>query len=160
VKSPALVIGVGNETRGDDGAGIVAIRLLRGKLLPGTRIIEASGEGAALMEAWQGAARVVLIDAVESGAEPGTIHRIDAARQKVPVRFFRYSTHAFSVAEAVETARALGSLPPCLVIYGIEGARFTAGAPLSREVESATRAVAARVTRLLRRPPARSRAPA
>ena len=132
-----LVIGLGNEFRGDDGVGRVVARRLREAAMPGVTVREESGEGAALMDAWKDAAAVILVDAVQSGAAPGTIHRLDATRTPVPSRFFHYSTHAFSVAEAVELARALGQLPPRLILYGIEGRDFTAGERLSREVAAA-----------------------
>ena len=89
------------------------------------------------MEAWRGAPFVVLCDAVQSGAAPGTVHRLDPAREPVPTGFFRYSTHAFSVAEAIELARALGELPPRMRVYGIEGADFAAGMALSPAVAGA-----------------------
>jgi hydrogenase maturation protease len=101
-------------------------------------------EGAALLEAWQGHAVVFLVDAAESGAAPGTIHRMDARARQIPRRLFHCSTHAFSVAEAVELARALDQLPH-LVLYGIEGKDFGAGAGLSAEVEQAAVEVTARV---------------
>ena len=88
---------------------------------------------------------VILCDAVRSGAAPGTIHRLEAHRQPIPAGFFRYSTHAFSVAEAVELARALGQLPPHLVLYGVEGATFTAGVGLSPVVAQAAQAVVRQV---------------
>ena len=47
------------------------------------------------------------------------------------------STHAFGVAEALELARALNRLPPCLLIYGIEGKNFAMGTGLSPEVRTA-----------------------
>ena len=139
-----LVIGLGNEFRGDDGAGRVAARRLRRLSLPNVEVGEESGEGAALLEAWKNAPAVILIDAARSGAAPGTIHRFDATRTPIPSRFFHYSTHAFSVAEAVELARNLGRLPSRLIIYGIEGRDFAAGERLSPEV-------AASVDELLRR---------
>ena len=132
-----LVIGLGNAFRGDDGVGRVVARRLREVALPGVTVREESGEGAALMEAWMDAGAVILVDAVQSGAAPGTIHRLDATRTPVPSRFFHYSTHAFSVAEAVELARALNQLPPRLILYGIEGGDFTAGEQLSPEVAAA-----------------------
>ena len=89
------------------------------------------------MDAWQDAQSVILVDAVQSGAAPGTIHRLDASSVPVPSRFFHYSTHAFSVAEAVELARALGQLPPRLILYGIEGRDFSSGEELSPEVAGA-----------------------
>ena len=135
--SHTLVLGLGNEFRGDDGVGRVVARRLSETPVPGVEIREESGEGAALMDAWQDAQSVILVDAVQSGAAPGTIHRLDASSVPVPSRFFHYSTHAFSVAEAVELARALGQLPPRLILFGIEGKDFSSGEELSPEVAGA-----------------------
>ena len=136
-----LVIGIGNEYRRDDGVGLVVARRVLAEAPEGVDVREESGEGVALMDAWTGAKQVILCDAVQSGAAPGTIHRIDAQAQPIPTTFFRYSTHAFSVAEAVELARALGALPPRVLIYGVEGAGYTAGVGLSPVVEAAAGAV-------------------
>lgn len=141
----ALVIGLGNDFRRDDGAGRVAARMIASAQADAVRVIEASGEGAALMDAWRGAELVILIDAVHSGAPPGTIHRLDARAQPIPSNFFHYSTHAFSVAEAVELARALDQLPPRLIVYGIEGKDFSSGEHLSPEVAAAVEEVARQV---------------
>jgi hydrogenase maturation protease len=141
-RSGIIIIGIGNEFRGDDGAGIAVARLLRGRTAPPVTIREESGEGAALMDAWKDAAAAILVDAVQSGAPPGTIHRIDASTDRVPSKFFHYSTHAFSVAEAVELARAMNQLPERLIVYGIEGESFAAGVLLSSTVERAVRVLA------------------
>lgn len=145
--SAVIVIGVGNEYRGDDAVGLIAARLLMKKAINGFDVCERSGEGAELMETWKGIERAILIDAVSSGGRPGGIYRFEAHSQPIPAKFFRCSTHAFSVAEAVELARALGELPPKLIIYGIEGGCFDAGAPLSSEVEEAAREVVERILR-------------
>jgi hydrogenase maturation protease len=139
---PALVIGVGNDYRRDDAAGLHVARRLRAA---GVSVVEQTGEGAALMEAWRDAPAVIMVDAVQSGAPPGTIHRLDARAGEIPRDFFHYSTHAFSVAEAVELARALGQLPPWFVVYGIEGSDFTCGTGLSPEVEAAAQESAERI---------------
>lgn len=132
------VIGLGNEFRGDDAVGLLLARRLREHLPETIEVMEHDGDGAALMDAWDGADRVYLIDAVKSGAPVGTIHRLDAIDQQVPTSFFHYSTHAFSLAEAVEVARKLDRLPPFLFIYGIEGGTFDHGAPMGPAVEAAT----------------------
>jgi hydrogenase maturation protease len=131
----ALLIGIGNEYRSDDSMGVAIARKIRERKLSSVCIKEESGEGAALMEAWQGFENVILVDAVSSGAKPGTIYRIDAKKERVPSKFFHYSTHAFGVAEAIELARAMKTLPQELVVYGIEGADFTAGIRLSPVVQ-------------------------
>lgn len=141
----ALVIGIGNRYRSDDGAGPRVVEALGAAGMPGVETRLEAGEGAALMDAWQDAARVYLVDAVSSGGRPGTIHRIEAHHERVPQDFFKYSTHAFSLAEAVEMARVLGELPPSLIIYGIEGGDFSAGDALSPAVESAVNDVTRRI---------------
>jgi hydrogenase maturation protease len=142
---PVLIIGVGNEFRGDDGAGLVVSRRLGALSLEGVRVLEVEGEGVAVMMAWKGASAVILVDAVYSGAEPGTVHRLEAHARPVPGSFFHRSTHAISVADAIELARSLGELPSHFVVYGIEGKSFEAGMGLSPEVETAVQEVVAAV---------------
>lgn len=144
-ESCTLVIGVGNEYRSDDAVGLLVARRLKWRARDDVAVVERSADGAALMEAWKGANTVVLIDAVNSGADAGTIHRIEAHAQPIPQRFFRFSTHAFSVAEAIELARALNQLPRRLILYGIEGANFGAGIELSIEIQRAEEEVARRI---------------
>jgi len=139
-----LVIGVGNAYGRDDAAGLSAARRLCEEAGAPAVLREVSGEGTALIDAWAGAGTVVLIDAVSSGAPPGTIVCVDARAASVPAGWFRYSTHAFGVAEAIELARVLGRLPARLIVVGIEGARFDAGVGLSPEVARAVEEVARR----------------
>jgi hydrogenase maturation protease len=140
-----LIVGVGNIYRSDDGIGISVLYRLRERLPSAIRTRELTGEGTALLEVWKEANWVIVVDAVQSGAPPGTIHRLDAHSEEIPKRLFPYSTHAFSVAEAVELARALDLLPRRLLLYGIEGRTFAAGIGLSREVVRAGATVAAEV---------------
>lgn len=144
-KSVTLIIGLGNEYRRDDAVGLIVARRVKDAAPEHARVLEQSGEGAGLMESWKDADAVILIDAVHCGAKPGTLHRLDAHTQPIPTRFFHYSTHAFSVAEAIELARVLGQLPPRLILYGIEGKTFEAGLGLSPEVEKAAQKVVGRV---------------
>lgn len=136
-KPKFLVIGVGNEFRGDDGVGPFVAQALQAKLLPNTTVTRASGEGASLMHLWDSMDTVFVIDAVSSDGEPGIRHRFEAHAETVPSRFFNYSTHAFSLGEAVELSRLLGTLPQRLVVFGIEGANFEAGVGLSGAVKAA-----------------------
>jgi hydrogenase maturation protease len=140
-----LLIGVGNEFRQDDGVGLVILEKLQQQIPAGIETIEVSGEGVALMEAWQGAETVYLFDASRSGAKAAIIHRFDALVQSVPRKFFNCSTHTFGVAEAVELARSLNQLPPKLIIYAIEGKNFALGFGLSPEIEQAAAEVVRRV---------------
>ncbi len=141
ISTNTLLIGIGNEYRSDDGIGLMIARAIREKQFPSITVKEESGEGVSMMESWKGFRNVILVDAVSSGAMPGTIFRIDAKKETVSNNFFHYSTHAFSVAEAVELARVMNSLPPSLIVYGIEGMNFTAGTTISANVRKAAKQV-------------------
>jgi len=144
-KAQLLIIGIGNLFRGDDAAGLLAARIIKDAGFDPGNIAEHSGEGASLMEIWKAADAVILIDAVSSGSAPGTIHRLEPIGQPLPVQMFRSSTHAFSLPDAIEMARALDQLPRRLVVFGIEGRNFQAGADPSPEVCNALPQVAALV---------------
>lgn len=132
-----LIVGCGTADRGDDAAGLVVARRLREI---GFEALEHSGDGLALMELWHGRELVILIDAVVTGAVPGSLGVWDAADARFVAEGFR-GTHAVGIADAVKLARVLGRMPARLYIYGIEARRFEPGAGLSAEVEAAVEPV-------------------
>lgn len=136
-----LVVGIGNPWRGDDGIGHAVVDALAGT--PGLTTAKSHGEPAELMELWQGHDPVILVDAIVTGATPGTLHRLDA-REPLP-RGARYSSHGIGLAEAVELARSLGELPETLTVHGIEPARLEDGADLSREIRDRIARVVIRI---------------
>jgi hydrogenase maturation protease len=138
---PARVIGIGNEFRRDDGVGLAVARGLTARAAGRLDVIEHSGDGASLLDAWEGASVVVLVDAVRSGSAPGTIHSVDARAARLRARAVWSSSHSLGVAEAVKLAARLNRLPDVLLIYGIEGRCFDVGVGLSPEVERAAAAL-------------------
>jgi hydrogenase maturation protease len=130
------LIGVGNRFRGDDGAGLEVASRLRATHPSGCRILEEEGEPGSLIEDWALVQEALVVDAVSTGAEPGTLHRFDATAEPLPVELFRSSTHALGIADAVELARELDRLPPRLAVYGIEGENFETGEGLSPAVDA------------------------
>ncbi len=144
-----LVIGIGNEYRSDDRVGLVIIRALKEKNPPGTKIIENDGDGLNLMDTWKVARVVILVDAVSSTSEPGTIFRYNALTEQIPTQLSFHSTHAFSIAEAIELGKTLHQLPPNLLLFGIEGKNFASGTNISPEVENAIPKVIEEVMKLI-----------
>lgn len=142
----ALVVGIGNPDRGDDGAGRAVARALRGVLPAGAKVTEHDGEATSLLALIEGADAAILIDACVSGAAPGTVRRFDAAAGPLPEADFAVaSTHGFGLAAAIELGRALGQLPARCIVYAIEGESFGTGAPLSPPVAAAVTEVVGRV---------------
>ena len=140
-----LIVGAGNAFRRDDGAGLETAARLRGALAGDIRVLAKDSDFASLLDDWQGADAVVVIDATSSGSEPGTIRRYDAHERPLPSAFSRSSTHSFGVGEAIELARVLGRLPAHVVVFGIEGRDFTPGEGLSPDVDAAVDEVVRRV---------------
>jgi hydrogenase maturation protease len=139
-----LYIGVGNPFRSDDGVGPwVAARL--GAAGRDARVH--AGDGAGLIDLFQRRDEVVVIDATRSGAAPGAVVCLDVKGAPLPAGFFHYSTHRFGLAEAVETARALGLLPERVRIHGVEGRDFGAGTGLTDPVERAARVLVGALVR-------------
>jgi hydrogenase maturation protease len=140
----AVVVGVGNAYRRDDGVGpAVAARL---RTQAGLKVVTCEQEPSRLLDAWAGAELALIVDAVASGAEPGTVHRFDASEQAVPSSVFRGSTHALGIGEVIELARALGRLPGRVIVYGVEGGEFGAGDSLSPAVAAAVGPLAAELS--------------
>ena len=129
-----LIIGIGNESRGDDALGLHVARTLAGMDISGIEVVERDGEGTSLIETWRGHDCVLLIDAFSSGSAPGMVHSVDATITQIHSEQFRSSSHTFGVAQAIELSRRLNLLPSRLFIYGVEGKSFKIGADISRPV--------------------------
>ncbi len=133
----AVVIGVGNRWRRDDIAGIAVLDELRDRVAGGVELIESDGEPTRLIDAFERAPKVVLVDAVVTGAEPGTVHRF--ADTQLPDRMgIGQSSHLVGLIGTIELGKLLGKLPNGLVLVGIEATDFDNG-------EGMTDAVAAGV---------------
>ena len=154
VRTPAVVLGVGNPWRGDDGVGAAAARAVVADLAGGgtgldpddVDVVEVDGEPARLVEAWCARPLAVVVDAVAAGGRPGTVHRVvlvadgvalspPAWEQPTPAG----GSHALGVGEAVRLGRAVGRLPDRLVVLAVEGACFdhTEGLDLDPAVAAA-----------------------
>ncbi|MEK7315078.1 MAG: hydrogenase maturation protease, partial [Candidatus Eisenbacteria bacterium] len=135
IGAPIHVIGIGRLDRGDDAAGRLVVRALKGRFAGGLALIEAEGGMTELLDAWRDADAVIVVDAVRSGARAGTLLRYDAGREPLPLAASD-STHGLGLAEAVELTRTLGRLPGALIVHGIEGESFAVGAAMSAAVRA------------------------
>jgi hydrogenase maturation protease len=142
VNKKILIIGIGNDFRCDDRIGLYVCDLIRdaisgNPMVKNVDIAKLSGEGTELMDKWNGYDSVIIADASQHKGNPGKITRLDVSSTGLTPDYFHYSTHSFSLAEAVELSRNLARLPRNLVIYAIEGMNFSTGRDLTMEVELA-----------------------
>lgn len=133
------ILGVGSPF-GDDRAGWATAALLAASNLvtgsAGQIIVRTLDRpGTLLLTEFSQSSGVILIDALCSGALPGTIQRLDA--DDVRAARSLLSSHGVGVAQAVDLARSLGRLPARFAIFGIEADRQHAGSDLSPAVMGA-----------------------
>ena len=140
--APPLVIGLGSPDRGDDAVGPIVASRIAALRFEGVQVVERE-DPTSLIELWSNRTLAVVVDAVRSGAGPGTLTIMEAGVVGAPVPGDAWSaaghggTHAFGLAAAVELARALNRLPRRLVLVGVEAAGMDHGAPLSGHVRAA-----------------------
>jgi hydrogenase maturation protease len=125
---------LGSRYRGDDAVGPEAADRL---LAAGANLLDCADEPTRLLDLWEGLDTLVVVDAVSTGAPPGTLHRVDAGSGPLPRDLRLASTHALGVADALELGRALGRAPRRVVVLGVEGRAFGMGEQMTPAVESA-----------------------
>jgi hydrogenase maturation protease len=118
--SPAgrlLVAGVGNLLRGDDGFGPAMTKLL-GHLPVGVEVIETGIGGIALLqELMAGCDGLILIDAVDRGAAPGTVFVLEP---EVPEGEHVPDVHLANPDRVLTMAKTMGVLPDRVRIIGCQ----------------------------------------
>jgi hydrogenase maturation protease len=145
-----IVIGIGNPWRHDDGAGWVAVDVAEASLgADAAVVVRSDGEPARLIDAWADADLAVVVDAVHTGAPPGTIHKLEAVDAMTPT-LPPASSHGLGLGDAVRLGRAVGQLPRRLVVFGIEAADTSAGRGLSPAVAGAVQTAAHSIERAVR----------
>lgn len=152
----ALVLGVGNALRGDDGVGLAVARRLRDRHLPGVAVLESDGDVGEVVQALKEHGRVVAVDASHGEGRAGAIRRFEAGAASPAALLGGRSTHGLGLADAIELARVLGRLPAAVVVYTIEGRSFRLGDGLSDEVAAAAVEVEERIASELAARPRRS----
>lgn len=134
MKASLRIIGIGNPLMGDDGAGIAAAqRLQQAGLGPEVEVIDGGTAGLALLDLMEGAARVVLVDAVRMGLAPGQVCCFTPA-QMILHPDSAGGAHGGGLAEVLALGEVMNLLPP-LRIWGIEPQNITPGIGLSEPVK-------------------------
>ncbi len=133
-----LVLGMGNPILSDDGVGLeVARRLQEGPLPDGVEVRQSEVAGLRLLELLKGYDKVVIVDALRSGREPGEIVRYDAGEFKGGHRYG--SAHSIGLHTALELGRTLGMpMPDDVTVFAVEAEDIeTFGEELSAPVVAA-----------------------
>jgi hydrogenase maturation protease len=135
--SRTLVLGLGNLILSDDGVGIHAIqRLAEMNHLPEeVQVLDGGTMGLDLLHYLAGVTRLLIVDAIDMGREPGTL--ICLRGSQVPAYFaHKMSPHEIGVPDLLCASKLLGLYPAEVVICGIQPALTDVGLSLSAAVAS------------------------
>jgi len=135
----AVVIGVGNPFRRDDGIGPALAARISEVNLPGVTVITSDGEPSRLLDAWSGAELAVVVDAIrQDGGVAGQLHRY-AVTDSPTVGWAptgSASTHGLGIDEAIHLAQVMDLMPVRLVVFAVEAADIGYGEHLSQPVSA------------------------
>jgi len=135
--SGTVVVGIGNTILSDDGAGVHAARMLQAdvRMPAGATILDGGTLGLALAPYLSEASRVLLLDAADSGAAPGTLTHMTGAELLASAG--GRSVHSLGVADLVAALALMSAGPQEIILLGVQPSNTHCGTSLSAEVEAA-----------------------
>jgi hydrogenase maturation protease len=131
-----VILGVGNLLLSDEGVGVhVANELTKIDLPPEVSVVEGGTDGFRLLNVITETDRLIVIDAVKGGAEPGSIYRFDIDEVRNCPSGFKTSAHQIGILEVIDLSGLIGKTPHTTVI-GIEPKSLEMGMELTPEIKS------------------------
>ncbi|NPB06524.1 MAG: HyaD/HybD family hydrogenase maturation endopeptidase [Aquificae bacterium] len=131
------VLGIGNLLLGDEGLGVVALKTFSElyEVGPGVQLLDGGTLGIDLMYYLEGVKKLLVIDAVSGGKEPGHFYRFEDDEVK---RYFRnkVSMHEIGFQEVLALLELKGHKFDKLVLLGLEPARIELSLELSPVVKA------------------------
>jgi hydrogenase maturation protease len=152
VTAKTIVVGLGNSILSDDAVGLRVAAALRPMLAdrPDIEVVEDEWGGLRLMERLTGYDQAVIVDAMRTGAPPGTIRKLSP--DDLPT-LHSASSHDTGLPVALEVGRRAGARLPAtedIILVGIEAQDVTTFAEeLTPEVEAAVEAAVQVVLEIL-----------
>ncbi len=132
-----IVLGLGNTLMHDEGLGIVALHQLagRGPWPDGITLLDGGVLGLELLPYVESAEALLLLDAVQTGAPPGSLVRLEG--DEIPaVVALKMSVHQVGFQETLAMCRFRDTCPSRLVLWGIVPESVNLSVTLSKTVSS------------------------
>ncbi|MGB9763864.1 MAG: HyaD/HybD family hydrogenase maturation endopeptidase [Candidatus Saccharicenans sp.] len=147
-----MVLGLGNILNHDEGAGVYALKELE-KIAPEeirarAELVDGGVLGMDLLPYVEGASHLLILDAVDSGMEPGDI--IEYENDEIELFYHgRLSWHQLGFQEVLAVAKIREKFPEEIHLIGLQPKDISTGLGLSVEVEKAVREMARRALEIL-----------
>ena len=118
-----LVLGIGSTLRSDDGVGLHIIEKLGKENLSAAADFREASAGLDILDAIKGYDRLILVDAIKSGGEPGKIYKLSVKDFRNIATLHSFSTHLnMDFFTMVELGKKLfpGQMPEDIVVVAVE----------------------------------------
>ena len=138
-----VIVGIGNTLKGDDGAGPQICNILRAKITAEIIDVGSTPENYIAKIIKMSPEKLLIIDAVDFGAAPGTVKIFDIK----DLSKFLLSTHSLSPHLFIEAIRS--EIDVEVIFIGIQPANLQLGQGLSKQVSDAIAVLADNVTSAL-----------
>lgn len=115
-----LVLGIGNVLLQDEGIGVHIISELerRFQFPPGVELLDGGTAGMELVEAMLDRDQVIVVDAIRSDGEPGSLIQLEG--NQVPSFLQQHLTpHLLGLSDVLATLTIAGRTPDRLILLGI-----------------------------------------
>ncbi len=145
---PVTIIGLGNTLMGDDGVGPAVIERLASTGAgnsAGVELVDGQVKGMALVGSFLGSRAVIVVDAIDVGAEPGAIFRLPAEEVLKRGSGFEHA-HGLGLAHLLTYCQLQGKGPDTVVVYGVQIGSTAPALHLCPPVEAALDRVVELVT--------------
>ncbi|MGB7540171.1 MAG: HyaD/HybD family hydrogenase maturation endopeptidase [Anaerolineales bacterium] len=145
------ILGVGNLLRTDEGVGVHAVRALAGRHredMPDADFLDGGTLGLNLLSYIEEAKSLLILDAVDRGAPPGSVIELDG--DSIPqYAGIKLSEHQVTFQEVLGLARIRGRFPPRMMLIGMQPADLGTGDRLSPVAAAALPEMLARAEAVL-----------
>lgn len=145
-----LVVGLGNLLMGDDGVGVHLVRHLRSLGVDGSvRLLEGATLGFDILDEIEGHRRVIIVDAVDMGKEPGHVAVFDAEKLIEQESGRKFSAHEVSLIDVLQVAKRIGYSFTNVTVVGIQPAEVKPGEGLTTAVRNSIAVASERILTML-----------
>ena len=144
--SSVLVLGVGNILMADDGVGVHVVERLKKHDIPRhVEIVDGGTMGFCLWSCLARREKVIIVDAVDMDAPPGSVCRFDPEAHDTFNVASAMSIHQLGIPHLIKIMGCVGNEPPQLVIVAVQPQVIAPGMSLSPEVEESVDAAVSMV---------------
>ena len=135
LQNDILILGIGNILLKDEGIGVYVVNKLKEMSLPDNiEVLDGGTAGLDLVDFISGYKKLIVIDAVNAGGEPGTIYRLTEENLNIGPKAIM-SFHEIDFLDAIHMSEVTGNKPEEIVVVGVEPKDMSDGVELSPEIK-------------------------